>query len=144
VVFAMENCKMGAFCTLSGILGSMLVQLFGGWSEDFITLLILMVVDFITGIIVAGIFKNSSKTKTGSLQSNIGLIGLCKKCMVLFFVLVANRLDMALNVNYVRTTVIIGFIVNECVSITENAGLMGVPLPEVIVKTIEILKDKKE
>ena len=51
---------------------------------------------------------------------------------------------MSLEVNYIRTAAIIGFILNEALSIVENAGLMGIPLPEVITKAIDILKKKKE
>ena len=62
----------------------------------------------------------------------------------MLFVLIAHRLDVSLGTDYIRTATIIGFIANEMLSIIENAGLMGVPLPEVIVRAIEILKNKKE
>lgn len=64
--------------------------------------------------------------------------------MSLLFVLIAYRLDLAIGSNYIRDAVIIGFIVNETISIVENAGLMGVPLPEVINKAIDILTSKSE
>ena len=67
-----------------------------------------------------------------------------RKCFTLLFVLVAYRLDLAIGVNYIRDTVIIGFIANELISIVENAGLMGVPLPAVITKAIDILTKKQE
>ncbi|MFR4029870.1 MAG: phage holin family protein, partial [Coprococcus sp.] len=70
--------------------------------------------------------------------------GLCRKGMSLLFVLIAYRLDLAIGSNYIRDAVIIGFIVNETISIVENAGLMGVPLPEVINKAIDILTSKSE
>jgi toxin secretion/phage lysis holin len=95
------------------------------------------------GLIVAGVFHKSNKSKTGSLNSHAGWLGLCKKCVVLLFVLVAHRLDLLLGTDYIRTTAIIGFIVNEVISIIENAGLMGVRLPEVITNAIEILKHKE-
>jgi toxin secretion/phage lysis holin len=57
-------------------------------------------------------------------------------------VLIAHRLDILLATDYIRTTAIIGFIANEAISIIENAGLMGVPLPGVVTKAIEILKHK--
>ena len=63
-------------------------------------------------------------------------------CMILLFVLIAYRLDLAIGTNYIRDAVIIGFIANELISITENAGLMGIPLPGVLTKAIDVLKKK--
>ena len=64
--------------------------------------------------------------------------------MTLLFVLIAYRLDLAIGVDYIRDAVIIGFIANELISIVENAGLMGIPLPAVIKNAIDILKRKGE
>lgn len=64
--------------------------------------------------------------------------------MTLLFVLIAYRLDLAIGVNYIRDAVVIGFIANELISIVENAGLMGLPLPTVITKAIDILTKKSE
>ena len=68
--------------------------------------------------------------------------GLCRKGMGLLFVLIAVRLDLLMGTSYLRDTVCIAFIANEAVSIVENAGLMGIPIPEVICKTIEVLEEK--
>ena len=129
-------------CTVIGIIGTFVSKLFGGWTEDMVTLVIFMAIDFIMGLIVAGVFHKSNKSTSGALNSHAGWKGLCKKGVMLLFVLVAHRLDMLLTTDYIRTTAIIGFIANEAISIIENAGLMGVPLPAVITKAIEILKDK--
>ena len=139
----MTNIK-AIICTAFGVVGGMVAQLFGGWTEDMMTLIIFMAVDFIMGLIVAGVFHKSNKSQSGALSSHAGWVGLCKKCVVLLFVLITHRLDMLLGTDYIRTTAIIGFIANEVISIIENAGLMGVPLPEVIVKAIEILKHRAE
>ena len=93
-------------------------------------------------LIVAGVFHNSNKTETGTLESKAGWKGLCRKCMTLLFVLIAYRLDLALGVAYIRDAVIIGFMANELISIVENAGLMGLPLPAVITKAIDVLTKK--
>ena len=82
----------------------------------------------------------SVATDTGSLESKAGWKGLCRKCMTLVFVLVAYRLDLVIGTNYIRDAVIIAFIANETISLVENAGLMGLPLPEVISKAIDILQ----
>ena len=129
-------------CTAIGMIGSFVAELFGGWTNDIVTLIIFMAVDFVMGLILAGVFKKSSKSQTGALDSHAGWKGLCRKCVTLIFVLIAHRLDLLLNTDYIRTATIIGFIANETISIVENAGLMGIPLPSVITKAIEILTQK--
>ena len=62
--------------------------------------------------------------------------------MTLLIVVIANRLDMQLGTSYIRDSVCIAFIVNECLSIIENAGLMGCPIPAPIKNAIEVLKNK--
>lgn len=125
-----------------GIIGSYIAGLFGGWSTAMTTLLIFMAIDYITGLLVAGIFHASNKTKNGSLESNAGFKGLCRKGVALLIVLVGSRLDLIVGTSHIKDAVVIAFVVNEVISITENAGLMGVPMPECIVKAIEILQDK--
>ena len=129
-------------CTAVGVVGGFVASLFGGWDAALTTLILFMGIDFISGLVVAGVFHNSTKSDTGALQSFAGWAGLCRKCMTLLFVLIAYRLDLAIGVTYIRDTVIIGFIANELISIIENAGLMGLPLPEVITQAIDILKKK--
>lgn len=129
-------------CTGIGVVGGFIASLFGGWDAALITLLMFMVIDYISGLIVAGVFHNSNKTETGTLESKAGWKGLCRKCMTLLFVLIAYRLDLALGVAYIRDAVIIGFMANELISIVENAGLMGLPLPAVITKAIDVLTKK--
>lgn len=129
-------------CTGIGVVGSFIASLFGGWDAGLTTLLLFMGIDYASGLIVAGIFHSSPKTESGALESKAGWKGLCRKCMTLLFVLIAYRLDLAIGVDYIRNAVIIGFIANELISIVENAGLMGLPLPAVITKAIDILTDK--
>jgi len=131
-------------CTGIGVVGSMIASMFGGWDTALITLVIFMGVDYVTGLIVAGVFKTSKKTETGTLESHAGWKGLCKKGVTLLIVLVACRLDLVMGSNFIRDAVIIAFIANETISIIENAGLMGIPIPAVIMRTIEVLKDKTE
>lgn len=131
-------------CTGIGVIGGFIASLFGGWDAALITLLLFMGIDYISGLIVAGVFHNSKKTESGTLESRVGWKGLCRKGMTLLFVLIAYRLDLAIGVNYIRDAVVIGFIANELISIVENAGLMGLPLPTVITKAIDILTKKSE
>ena len=138
------NRMKQTICSIFGVIGSAIATLFGGWDAGLATLLIFMALDYVTGLIVAGVFHNSTKTDTGTLESKAGWKGLCRKCMTLIFVLVAYRIDLILGLDYIRNAVIIAFITNELISLVENAGLMGVPLPAVITKAIDILQKKSE
>lgn len=131
-------------CTGIGVVGSLIASLFGGWDAALTTLLIFMGVDYLTGLIVAGVFHKSGKSESGALESLAGWKGLCRKGMTLLVVLVACRLDLIMGSSFIRDAVIIAFIANETISIVENAGIMGVPIPSVIVKAIEVLKKKAE
>ena len=128
-------------CTIVGVVGSFIAGLFGGWDTSLITLLLFMGIDYITGLAVAACGK-SPKSDTGRLSSKIGWRGLAKKCVSLLLVLVAVRLDITLGTSYIRDAVCIAFTVNELISITENAGLLGIPLPTVITKAIDLLQSK--
>ena len=113
---------------------------FGGWDDALIALLICMAVDYASGSIVALVFHNSPKTQTGSYNSAYGLKGLCKKGLMLLFVVVAVQADRLIGVNYVRDAVCLGFCANEIFSIVENLGHAGVPLPEAVLKALEQLQ----
>lgn len=131
-------------CTVVGLFGSTVAAVFGGWDTGLATLLIFMIADYITGLIVAGVFHTSTKTDTGTLESRAGWKGLCRKCMTLLYVLIAYRLDLLIGKHYIRDAVIIAFTINELISLTENAGLMGIPMPQVIKNAIDILQKKGE
>ena len=130
--------------TITGALGGLFASLFGGWSAALTTLILFMAMDYITGLIVAGVFKKSNKTETGALESYAGFKGLCRKGVMLLIVLVGYRLDLVIGTSYIKDAVIIAFIANEVISIIENAGLMGIPIPEVLKKAIDVLNDKTE
>lgn len=132
------------FYTLIGIAGSLFASLFGGWDAAIVTLITFMAVDYITGLIVAGVFHASKKSPNGALESRAGWKGLCRKGVTLLVVLVATRLDMAIGTHYIRDAAVIAFVANEAVSIIENAGLMGIPIPEIIIKMIDVLKNRSE
>lgn len=131
-------------CIALGAVGSAVASLFGGWDAALVTLMIFMGIDYVTGLIVAGIFHKSSKTESGALESLAGWKGLCRKGVTLLVVLVACHLDLVMGSNFIRDVAVIAFIANETISIIENAGLMGVPVPSIIVKAIEVLKKKAE
>ncbi len=129
-------------CTVLGVLGSILSAAFGGWDAAMVALLVCISVDYISGSLVALVFHKSSKTETGAYNSAYGLKGLCKKGLMLLFVLVAVQIDAMLGADYVRDAVCIGFSVNEILSIVENLGLAGVPMPQIITKALDQLQKK--
>lgn len=125
-----------------GVVGSAVASLFGGWDTAIITLLIFMGIDYLTGLLVAGVFHNSSKSETGALESRAGWKGLCRKGVTLLIVMIAARLDLMLGTTVIRDAVVIAFVANETISIVENAGLMGVPIPAAIIRAIDVLNAK--
>ena len=129
-------------CTLAGVIGSAICWAFGGWDAAIGALLICMAVDYVSGSLVALVFHKSTKTDSGAYNSAYGLKGLCKKCMMLLFVLVAVQVDLVLNTDYVRDAVCIGFCTNEILSIIENLGLAGIPMPQAVTKALEQLQSK--
>ena len=128
----------------AAIAGGAISQAFGGWDSAMMTLLIFMAIDYLSGLIVAGVFHSSDKSETGTLNSAACWQGLLKKGMTLIIVLVAARLDIVLGTAFVRDAVVIAYIVNETISIIENAGLMGLPVPDVIMQAIEQLQGKEQ
>ena len=106
--------------------GGFIAKVFGGWSDALATL------------------KKSKKSESGALESRAGFKGLCRKGVALLIVLVAVRLDIIMHTTYIRDAVVIAFIANESISIIENAGLMGVPIPGVIAKAIDVLKKESD
>ena len=129
-------------CTLLGFLGGAVSWMFGGWDAAIAALLVCMGVDYLSGSIVALVFHNSRKTDTGAYDSRYGLKGLMKKCLMLLFILAAVQMDRIMGLDYIRDAVCIGFCTNELLSITENLGLAGVPLPPAIVNALEQLQKK--
>lgn len=129
-------------CTAIGICGSFLAGLFGGWDKSVTALVLFMAVDYISGSLVALVFHRSQKTQSGSYSSGYGFRGLVKKFMILLMVLLGRQLDLVLGCDYIRNAACIGFLTNELVSILENAGLMGLPIPKAIRAALDLLRKK--
>ena len=132
------------FCSAVGLIGGAVAAAFGGWNAAMMTLIALMAVDYLTGLMVAGIFHKSPKSESGALESKAGWKGLCRKGVTLLVVLVAAQLARAIGTGFIRDAAVIGYIANETLSIIENAGLMGVPVPNAVKKGIELLKKKED
>lgn len=140
----MVNMRANVLYSLVGAIGGFVAMIFGGWSDALITLIVFMALDYVTGLIVAGIFKKSKKSENGALESRAGFKGLCRKGVALMIVLVAVRLDIIMHTTYIKDAVIIAFVANESISIIENAGLMGIPVPGIIARAIDVLRNDSE
>lgn len=127
-----------------GAIGSVISELFGGWTSAMTALVIFMLIDYITGILVAAVFKKSNKTEDGGLESKAGWKGLIRKFSTLLIVLISIRLDIIFNTTIISNCVVFTFLANELLSLLENVGLMGIPLPSVLTEVISVLNKKGE
>lgn len=132
------------FYTFVGVTGAYLTHFFGGIDTLLRVTCFMLVFDYITGVIVAVVFRNSPKSATGGVNSMVGFRGICKKVVMLGMIGVANHLDIALGTDYIRAGVMYTFIANETISIIENAGCMGIPIPGILRKAIDILAEKED
>ncbi|MEO1815342.1 holin family protein [Acetobacterium carbinolicum] len=126
---------------LSGIFTAVIgffTWLFGGWDTLMSVLVSLMALDYLTGLMVA--YQNKG------LSSSVGLKGLFKKMAELVVVMVAVQIDIATNQGgaYFKNIVCLMFIANEGLSILENTGNLGVPLPEALTKALKQIENKTE
>lgn len=125
--------------TTVGVAAGMASWLIGGFDTPVLALVICMAVDYATGLLVAGVFHASPKTAGGGLDSQVGWKGLARKCVTLLLVVVANLADVLLGQCCIRDAVVIGFCANECLSILENAGRMGIQIPKALNDALEKL-----
>ena len=128
-------------CTLIAVIGAIFTSLVGGWDSAMTTLVIFMMIDFMTGFVTAIIGK-SKHSISGRLNSKAVWVGLSKKFCVILMVIVAMRIDILLETTYVRDATCIGFCANELLSIIENTSLMGIQYPPAMKKALEVLQKK--
>lgn len=131
------NEQQAIITSIVGTLGAVVTYAFGTRSEIFSFLLLVIVIDYITGVAA------SLKEKAG-LNSNVGFWGLTKKGLILLIIMLAHRLDVLFGTDVIMTGAIYFYLANELISITENYGRLGLPLPERIKELIAILKRKGE
>lgn len=118
--------------------GGAIVSYFLGWNEALEALLVLMIIDYMTGLMAAYICPDLK------LNSARGLRGICKKTMILMLVVLAHELEKAAGVPAVQSVVTWFFIGNEGLSIIENAAKSGVPIPAKLRDTLEQLQTEKK
>lgn len=117
-------------------IGSFFCKTLGCFDSLLTTLIIFITMDYITGVMKA--------ITNRKLSSEIGFKGIFKKVLIIFMVAIATALDNLLNNSGIRYLVIIFYIVNEGISIIENASKLGLPIPDKVKDTLELLKDKEE
>lgn len=138
---SVNTIKITLLGAISAI-GALITGIFGGWDSAMTTLLIFMCVDYLTGLIVAGVFHKSQKSQNGALDSKAGFKGLCKKGIILLTVLIAVRLDIMLETQYIKDATIMFWCANELISFLENAELMGLSIPKVLRNALDIVQGK--
>ena len=133
----LQSLKLG----LSGIFA----YLFGGFDGLMQLLCILMAVDYISGILLATVFKNSPKSESGALKSSVAAKGITRKVCCLLLVIIITRLGTSLgDQSFCRNTAILFFSANEGISILENMGLMGVKYPRWLTESLDVLLNNSD
>ncbi len=119
--------------------------IFGEWTMLLTVLVIAMSLDYLSGVIVAAAGR-SLKSEGGGLDSKAGFVGLAKKGFIVIMVLLATLLDRALGTDAMvfQTATVCYYIANEGISVVENAGLMGLPVPGVIKRALEQMREKHD
>lgn len=137
----MDGFYKNWFSSVFGICAGFIIDLFGGWSASLTTLLIFMVIDYITGIIQA-ILGKSLKSENGKLNSKVGFKGISKKVLMLLMVVVGRRIDITFNITYVREMIILSYIMNEFISIIENLSQLGIEKLPIFDKIVLLIKSE--
>ena len=117
--------------------------LYGGWNGTMTVLVIFMVADYFLGCACA-LTGKSAKTEGGHFLSTVAFVGLLKKATIMLVVLLAVQLDNAVGGTSAmfQTAAVFFYLANEGLSLVENCGLLGVPVPKVLKNALEALRDK--
>ena len=121
-------------------LGTFIINIIGKPTDELMILLMLMMIDLITGTIVSAVWHKSSKTKSGKLSSRVMFKGIVKKILTLVIVVIAYQLDILLGINIIRYIVIITLIIEEILSIIETITLTGLKVPAIITRALDVLE----
>lgn len=123
--------------TLAAASGAITGYFFGGWPVLLGVLVAFVSIDYITGIFAAA--------TEGKLSSNVGFKGIAKKLAIFFLVAVAHLTDVAIGQgNFIRDAAIFFYLANELISILENCGRLGLPVPGSLQQAVAVLKRKGE
>jgi toxin secretion/phage lysis holin len=124
------------YCITTGAVMTFINLVFGKIDYSFGFLMLVMLLDYITGLMCGWLDK--------SISSDKATRGLFKKLFVFIYVIIAHHLDVMLDIDYVRVMVCYAYAVGEVISIIENGTKLGVPVPEPIKKALELLNTKED
>ena len=133
--------KNGVLAAIAAV-GALLTNALGGWDVLLKVLVGMMAADYLSGLLLAAVWRKSNKSQSGALDSKASFKGLVRKSMVLLLAYVAVLLDEVIGTNYIRAAVIIFYIGNEGLSLLENLCVMGVPHPKFLEDVLQVLEDK--
>ena len=127
------NMVQLVFTAIGGWIGYFL----GGCDGLIYALVAFVVIDYITGVMCA--------IEDKTLSSEVGFRGICRKILIFLMVGIANLLDVLIigDGSTIRTAVVFFYISNEGISLLENAGHLGLPIPDDIKKVLEQLHDRE-
>lgn len=115
---------------------SFIGKMLGGFDKLMIMLIIFMIMDYMTGLMKAIINKR--------ISSEIGFKGIFKKILILFMIAISHEIDSVFNYVGIRYIIITFYIINEGISIIENASIIGLPIPPKIKSTLETLQTNRK
>ena len=135
-----DKITKAAFAVAGAVAG-----LFGEWNTMLTIFVIMMALDYITGLIVAACGR-SPKTEGGRLSSKAGFVGICRKAVMMLLVLVATLLDKSLGTERMvfQSSLVFYYIANEGLSILENAALLGVKFPAKLQRALEAMQERED
>lgn len=132
--------RIKGFCC---IFGTLIVNALGGWDLWLTSLFTVILLDILTGIVKA-LLMRSNKSQSGGLSSVSMFKGGIKKITILILVALGSVLDQIITPDnaFIRTMIVSYYIANESLSILENIGACGVPLPKTLYKILDSLKSE--
>ena len=135
--------RIAAISAVSGVAAGVVSALIGGWDLALETLAIIMLLDYCTGLIVAGVFHKSPKSEGGALETKAAFKGLVKKALIVVIVVAFHQADKLTGKSFFRDGCCLAFFIAEFISVAENIGLV-MPLPAFVRKALDWFRDKGE
>ena len=132
-VIKLDSLQVIAGITLAA-LGTAASALLGGWDMWLQVLVYFVIADYLTGVLAAFCLKK--------LSSEVGARGIAKKVFIFLLVGIAYQIDMLAGTELVRAAVCAFYIGIEGLSVLENAGKLGIPLPEVLTSALEQMQNR--
>jgi len=130
------NRAIGYLKLAVAVVGTFLTMFFGGWDTMLRVLVLFVAIDYVVGVTAAWFEKK--------LNSDIGARGIVKKFLLFVIVALAVQVDLALGQEIFRSLAIWFYLANEALSIIENAGRCGVPIPSFLKTALEQMKQKAD